>query len=84
MTNNKPDVKEQAPPDRKIIFVAELIDNKNVQIRIFSKYLPILAHAQKLLGIEIDKLYIDERMNGMNEQKIKPAHSILDFVRRRK
>ena len=69
----------------KVIFTAELNKDKQVEVKVYSTYLPILAYALKLLETEVDRLFINEKIKNTVQQNkiIKPKHGIMDFVRKR-
>lgn len=84
--DNQPEKQESVSKERLILQVT-LDDKQNIKLRIESKHTPSLSYIHKLLGVEIDKLIIDEqiRMRAPQGRIITDIkkHSIIDFLRRK-
>ena len=57
---------------RKIIFDAELLDNKTIKVNVYSNFVPMLTFAQKLLDLNIENLIIGQDIQN-NVKKITPV-----------
>ena len=56
--------------ERKIIFEAEMLDDKTVKVSLKSNFVPMLTFAAKLLDLEIENMIIQQNMK--REGKIQP------------
>ena len=72
--------------ENKLIFQAEIDDKNNLVVKVFSKYVPMIAYAQKMLDIEVDKIIIDEKIKSSQSPIIHPAkaHGLINFLRKGK
>ena len=50
--------------ERKIIFEAELLDNKTIKVSLKSNFIPMLTFAAKLLDLEIENLIIKQQVES--------------------
>lgn len=77
--------KQEVPIGEKLILQVTLDEGQHIKVRINSKHTPSLSYVHKLLGVEIDKLIINEQMTKMaSEHRIvtpPKRGGIINFLR---
>ena len=80
------EIPKQPEPQDRIIFIATLTKDNKITYTINSRHIPTLAYIHKLIGVEIDKMIIDDKLRQMGENRIvaPPKGGIINFIRRGK
>ena len=82
--NNKEPIIGEDKKEDKVIFQAVLDKDKNVQVFLFSDFVPIITYAQKLLDMIITGKIVNQQMKAQAKKPIIPVKGgIMNFIRRR-
>ena len=81
MDEIKPEKQEQP----RLILSAVLMPDKSIKCEISSGHVPTLTYVLKLLEVEVDKMIINQKLQGMkmapNGIIIPKKHGVIDFIR---
>lgn len=76
---------QKEEPKEKVIFQAVLKPNNDVQVFLFSEFIPMVTYAQKLLDMIVTSKIVQQQMKSQARQPIiTPKHGITDWLRRRR
>ena len=85
MPDNGKELNQEKPKqENQLIFKMEVTPDKRFVFQVCTGHVPTLCFGHKMLGVEIDKMIISQKMKNQTEASkiIKSAGGIMDFVRR--